>query len=299
MGFHVPAQHAGLYDDVERRFRLLLAKNIVTGISETRFDMWLSNWLTEEDQYLAARLLQNLTFRSEQMIASAIEHILQCILPCELRRRGIPISSVDDFVASVRCRSKVHPVRFVEMDDPKGTMPGKSGPLLIRELHRLGGVDKWHTCKPTAIPTLPASVKCLVFIDDMLGTGTQMASYAHANGLQAASEKHLLLYCPLVAFESGLTHLSDKCAWLQVCPVEVFGEGHRFFRGESKDPLIWAIDHTNTVADVRAHVAGLCERGGIGSPAKFNLECCWDSTMRLRTTPWQFSMHRRQSGTTS
>lgn len=272
MAFHVPEKHVGQFEDVERRFRLLLAKNIVTGVSEIQFDKWLSNLMSDEDQYLAARLLENLTFRSEQMVGSAIDHILQCILPCELRRMGIPIDSVDDFVESLCIGDRHLPVRFVEMDDPKGKRPGKSGPVLIRELHRLGGVDGRLTCLSRAINEQPSSVKCLVFIDDMVGTGTQMERFAEAHRLAAVSSKHHLIYCPLAAFEDGLDHLAKKCPWLQVCPVEVFGKEHQFFRGKPDSPEIWAIDNTNTVADVRAHMKAMCERGGIGGPADYALE---------------------------
>lgn len=272
MAFHVPVAHAGLYEEVERRFRLLLAKNIVTGIKETQFDKWLSNLLTEEDQYLAARLLENLTFRSQEMVGSAIDHILQCILPGELRRHGVQISCVDDFVASLRQGGKAQPVRFVEVDDPKGLKPGKSGAVLMRELHRHAGVHGSLTCMSNAIDKQPASVKCLVFIDDMLGTGTQMETFSTAHNLQVVSARHRLIYCPLAAFDSGLAHLAKECPWLQVCPVEVFGEAHRFFRCEATRPLIWAIDNTNTVADVRAHMNSLCQRGGISSPSAFALE---------------------------
>lgn len=272
MAFHVPEKQAGLFEEVERRFRLLLAKNIVTGISETQFDKWLSNLLTEEDQYLAARLLENLTFRSEQMVGSAIDHILQCILPCELRRLGIPISSVDEFVMSLGSGGKGHPVRFVEVDDPKGNKPGKSGAVLMRELHRLGGVNGSLTCLSNAIDHQPSTVKCLVFVDDMLGTGTQMENYSLVHDLKTVSAKHHLIYCPLAAFKSGLARLGTKCPWLKVCPVEIFGEEHRFFRCEAERPLIWGIDHTNTVADVRVHMDSLCQRGNIGSPAAFALE---------------------------
>lgn len=272
MAFYVPEKQVGLFEEVERRFRLLLTKNIVTGISEMQFDKWLSNLLTEEDRYLAARLLENLTFRSEQMVGSAIEHILQCILPGELRRLGIPIASVDDFVLSLAARCKGGTIRFVEVDDPKGKLPGKSGAVVMRELHRLGGVDKSWTCLSSAISSQSADVKCLVFIDDMLGTGKQMETYYQAHDLRKVSAKHGLIYCPLAAFESGLNHLADKCPWLRVCPVEVFGESHRFFRCEAERTQVWAIDHTNTVADVRAHMASLCQRGGIGAPAQFALE---------------------------
>lgn len=272
MAFHVPEKHIGLFDDVEQRFRLLLAKNIVTGISEIQFDKWLSNLISEDDQYLAARLLENLTFRSEQMVGSAIDHILQCILPCELRRMDIPIASVDDFIESLSCGDQGLPVRFVEMDDPAGKKPGKSGPILMRELHRLGGVARSLTCLSSAVDKQHPTVKCLVFIDDMLGTGTQMEKFAKAHKLAELSIKHRLIYCPLAAFKDGLDHLAQKCPWLQVCPVEVFGSEHQFFRSKADAPEIWAIDNTNTVADVRAHMAAICQRGGIGGPPGYALE---------------------------
>lgn len=272
MTFYVPEKHVCLFEDVEQRFRLLLAKNIVTGISEMQFDKWLSNLISEEDRYLAARLLENLIFRSEQMVGSAIAHILQCILPCELRRIGIPISSVDDFVDSLTSGDRSLPVRFVEIDDPTGRRPGKSGAVLMRELHRLGGVANSLTCLSSAIDRQPPTVKCLIFIDDMLGTGTQMTSFAKAHKLADVSAKHSLIYCPLAAFEDGLKHLAKECPWLQVCPVEVFGQEHRFFRCKADEPQIWAIDNINTVADVRAHMDAICQRGRIGGAARFTLE---------------------------
>lgn len=272
MAFFVPEAHAELFEEVERRFRLLLAKNIVTGITETQFDKWLSNLLTEEDKYLAARLLENLTFRSQQMVGSAIDHILQCILPGQLRRLGVSIPSVDEFIVSLERGGKGHPVRFVEVDDPKGVRPGKSGAVLMRELHRLGGVNNSLSCMSNAIASQPATVKCLVLVDDMLGTGTQMETYSSVHKLKEISDKHHVIYCPLAAFESGLAHLAKVCPWLKVCPVEVFGESHRFFRSDTKQPLIWAIDKINTVADVRAHMNRLCQRGGISSPSAFALE---------------------------
>lgn len=272
MAFHVAEQHAGLFEGVERRFRLLLSKNVVTGITEMQFDKWLSNLVTEEEQYLGARLLENLTFRSEQMVGSAIAHILECILPSELRRRGVAISSVDAFVASLRNPIRDHLVRFVEVDDPKGKTPGKSGAVVMRELHRLGGVAKTLTCLPENIGKLPSSVKCLVFVDDMLGTGTQFQAYSNTYNLQQEAAKRDLFYCPLAAFSTGLKHLADKCPWIQVCPVEEFGEEHRFFRGMAEKPTIWAVDQVNTVADVRNFVSELCKSHGIHTSGEYALE---------------------------
>lgn len=272
MSFTVPPKHAGLFDEVETRFRLLLSKQVVTGISELQFDKWLTNFQTEEDRYLGARLLQNLTFRSEPMVGSAIAHILQCILPGELRRLGVELASVDELQASLAQGGREHPVRFVEVDDPRGKQPGKSGPVIMRELHRLGGIANSLMCRANDIDNLPATVKILVFVDDMLGTGTQFKTYAERNGLQRQALRRGLLYCPLAAYVDGLKLLADECAWLKVCPVEEFGHEHRFFRAKPDEPSIWATDGTNAVADVQAHMKKMCDRGGIPKSSRYALE---------------------------
>ena len=272
MVFRVAEEHAGLFEEVERRFRLLLAKNVVTGISEMQFDKWLSNLVSEEEQYLGARLLESLTFRSEQMVGSAIAHILESILPGELRRCGVDIESVDAFAASLRNPGRDHPVRFVEVTDPKGLTPGKSGAVVMRELHRLGGVSKSLTSLPENIGKLNSAVKCLVFVDDMLGTGAQFESYSTAYGLQQEAAKRALIYCPLAAYKTGLTHMAGTCPWIRVCPVEEFGERHQFFRGMAQNPAIWAVDQVNTVEDVRKFIADLCKQHGIKTSKDYALE---------------------------
>jgi hypothetical protein len=272
MTFHVAEKDAGLFQKVERGFRLLLSRNVVTGITETQFDKWLTNLVSDEEQYLGARLLENLTFRSERMVGSAIGHILECILPSELRRSGADVRSVDAFVDSLRSPGRERPVRFVEVDDPKGRTPGKSGAVVMRELHRLGGVDKSLTCLPKNIATLPESVAHLVFIDDMLGTGTQFKAFCDKYLLAQEASKRTLIYCPLAAFHTGLEHLVRECPWMQVRPVEQFGEEHRFFRGDAEEPEIWAVDQVNTVADVRQFVADLYNTHGIRAAGDYALE---------------------------
>jgi len=269
MAFQVPAAHEGLVEEVEGRFRLLLAKHIVTGVTEFQFNKWLTNFLTDEDRYLAARLLENLTFRSQDMVGSAIAHILQCILPTEFLRLGLRFPSIEHFMQEVSAGGAHQPVRFVEVEG--GNQPGKSGAVLMRELHRLGNVHNELLIKAKDIEGLTASVKALVFVDDMLGTGKQFTKFAKANRLAEEAGKRKLIYCPLAAYTDGLKKLAVACPWLVVRPVEEFGPKHRFFRGEDARPEVWAIDRVNLVADVRAHMATLCERGGI-STSGYGLE---------------------------
>lgn len=294
MAFHVPVAHEELFDRVERQFRLLLSKHVVTGITEIDFNKWLSNFYTEEDKYLAARLLENLTFRSQEMVGSAIAHILQCILPGELRRVGLRIESVDEFIQDVTSGRAQKFVRFVEVEG--GDEPGKSGAVLVRELHRLGSVHKALLCKVDAIKHLPGSVKCLVFVDDMLGTGTQFVTFAEESALAAEAAKRKLIYCPLAAYADGLLELARACPWLVVCPVEVFGPSHRFFRSEQERPEVWAIDGVNLITDVRDYMASWHRRAGI-SPNKYCLELVigFNHATPNNTLPvmyWDKSWHR-------
>lgn len=269
MAFRVPTANEGLFDEVEHRFRLLLAKHIVTGITEFQFNKWLTNFLTNEDRYLAARLLQNLTFRSQDMVGSAIAHVLQCILPAELRRLGLSFPSIEQFMLEISVGGEHQPLRFVEVEGDN--QPGKSGAVLMRELHRLGNVHKGLLIKAKDINDLAASAKALVFIDDMLGTGKQFTDFAKASRLAELAGERELIYCPLAAYADGLKKLADVCPWLIVRPVEVFGPKHKFFRGEDARPEIWAIDGVNLVADVRAQMAALCTRGRIPT-SRYGLE---------------------------
>ena len=61
MAFHVPTDHQSFFRDVDLRFRLLLSKSIITGIDSIRLNNWLANFVSPEDKYLAAHLLNGLT----------------------------------------------------------------------------------------------------------------------------------------------------------------------------------------------------------------------------------------------
>lgn len=273
MAFHVPSEDDGLYDQVVSRFRMLLRRQVITGISSVQLNQWLSNFVGEQEKYLAARVLENLSYRSNAMVTSAIEHVCECVLPCELKRKDIGhFASVDAFVDSLRAGGADHPVRFVAVDGMYDKTPGKSGAVVIREFQRQGHVAKALTCKPESLAELPVAVKCLVFVDDMLGTGTQFSGFAKHYNLAKYAQRLTVVYCPLVAHQTGLDALAKDFPWLTVLPVEVFGEEHQFYRGMSKKPEVWAIDEANSVADVRAFVTALCKARKISPGTKHSLD---------------------------
>ncbi|MCK9685717.1 hypothetical protein [Scleromatobacter humisilvae] len=271
MAFHVPPTHEGLYDQVVSRFRMLLRRGVITGISDVRLNLWLKNFISSEDQYLAARVLDNLSYRSQAMVTSAIQHVNECVLPCELRRRGIGnFADVDGLVESLRSGDATHPVRFVAVDGSHEQVPGKSGSVVIRQFQR-DGVSKALTCKPENLGALPATVKCLVFVDDMLGTGKQFSGFAEHYKLDTYAGTQAVIYCPLVAHQKGLDKLTAKFPWLTLLPVEVFGAAHQFYRGAAKNERQWAIDDENLVDDVREFVKALCTKRNIPATTQHSL----------------------------
>lgn len=251
MAFFVPEKYADFFDEVNERFRLLIGKGVVSGVTELTFNKWLGNFGSDEERYLCAQLLANLTFRSEEMVKSALKHILMCILPCELRRAGIDCGDLENFVEELERGPDNVPFRFVQTGDVKGKV-GKSGPAMMRGLHRLGGVSNNLLCDMSKIDKLPKEVRCLVFVDDVVGSGKQFSDFAEQFQLSELSASKHLIYCPLAAYQGGVEALEKSCPWLRLCPVEQFDESHRFYRRDAAGR--WALDGSNSVDDVKAMV---------------------------------------------
>jgi len=261
VAFNVPADRLGFFDDVNRRFRLLLHKNIITGIDPIRLNRWLTHFATPEDRYLAAHILCGLTYRSDAMVRSSFQHLAHCELPRVLRTSaGVPFADIGQFEAYLQNPDEICPFRFVAVDGTFEETPGKSGAVIIREFRRHLRVNKKLLCRPEHLGNLPAAVHALVFVDDMLGTGRQFTTFAQHYGLRALSANYALIYCPLIAYEAGIDKVKKALPSLEIHPVERLSAAQSFFRSAPDDPLTWGADGVNTVADVRAHVAQLCSR---------------------------------------
>ena len=274
MSFFVPEQHAGLFDEVTHRFRLLIRKQVISTIDEIDLDNWLSNFVTDEDQYLAARLLDGLMFRSRAMIHSSIDQLLQCILPGQLRNWGAyGHSSIEDFLSSLAAGDSSYPVRFVAIEHTYANEePGKSGSVLIRHFRQHAQIAKSLTCRPEAIASLPETAKVLVFVDDLVGSGKQFGKFAKYHKLAEQTGVRKLIYCPLIAYQGGLETIARDHAWLTLSPVEVVNSKHCFYCPQTGNSILWAADEENLVEDVRSHVNDLATANGIPAATKFSLD---------------------------
>jgi hypothetical protein len=273
MTFQVPQGREGFYGDVIHRFRQLLQKHIVTGIDPIRLNNWLANFATPEDKYLAAHLLSGLTYRSDAMVKRSFQHMVHCELPRVLRARGVlSLDDLESFDHVLSADDVATPFRFVAVDGTFEKTPGKSGAQLIRAFRRHLSVSKTILCRPERLADLPAAVKALIFIDDLVGTGQQFQTFASHCKLADHAKHRALVYCPLLGFKTGLANLAKGLPWLEMQPVETLDESHQFYRPSEQDQTLWDFDGVNKVRDVRDHVAELCKRNGIPSRTKHCLD---------------------------
>lgn len=264
MAFHVPDKSTNLFDEVVPRFRVLLKQRVITGIDETRFEQWLGNFESEEECYFAACLLNRLVFRSSAMIESSFDQLLHCIIPSFLRKKGLfPYQDIDSFLNELRTPNLDCPIRFIGVDGDRPTDTGKSGPMIIRMFKQRAKINNSLTLRADSLKNLPDVVKCLIFLDDTLGTGKQFSKFAKLHSL--AENKTQLLFCPLVAYTDGIQKLRDEHDSLVTLPVETLDSRHRFFSESSKKPGFWNVDESNTVEDAREFSRSLAEKHGIST----------------------------------
>lgn len=274
MAFHIPEQFHNLFDEVDQQFRLLIRKQVITGIDDLKLDSWLANFLSDEDYYLAARILHGLMFRSKAMICSSIDQLLQCVLPGELRKFGLfPYRSIEEFLDSLSEGNESHPLRFIAIDgSSEREEPGKSGVLIIRHFRQHARIAKSLTCRPENLSSLPSTVKCLIFADDIIGTGKQFGKFAKHHKIAEHATSRKLIYCPLIAVEKGMQKIVKEHPWLLTKPIELLNERHQFYHGDESDPKLWAADGVNTVEDVRSYVMQLAASRGIPATTEHGLD---------------------------
>lgn len=273
MAFVVPEKYEGFYDESIRRFKLLLQKQVLTGIESNSLNRWLSNFRTIEEKYLAAHLLNCLIYRSESMLCSSFQHLIHSELPTFLQSHNFSMNyGLEHFRNELVNAGDDYPVRFVAVDGSFERVPGKSGATIIRTFRRHLTVNKKILCKPENINTLPESVRFLIFIDDILGTGKQFSSFVDHYKLSELTDRFKMAYSPQISYVDGLQILNQKYPWLSVIPIEELDDQNRFFRHKDGMPDIWHADEKNKVTDVKAFYASLVGRAGIPKRTRYSLD---------------------------
>src|SRR5438874_796228 len=87
--FQLPKDGAIYTDSIFGRCHDLIAYGVWSGIEEHRLDTWIANFTTDEERYFAARVLDNLVYRSDKQTIALMKQMFQRVIPDLARSRGL------------------------------------------------------------------------------------------------------------------------------------------------------------------------------------------------------------------
>ncbi len=228
--FHVPKDGAIYAASIIERCHDLIAYGLWSGIEPHRLDAWVGNFRTEEERYFAARVLDNLIYRSDKQTAALMRQLYTRTIP-DMRRLHNLDSALGEIYASLQ--GNVDPgIRLVPVIPPHAP-PTKSGTIIARMLRRLVGFNDDWIVNPNEVIDNITNVTTFIFIDDFLGTGQQFTEFIEDSALEGALGLGCFLYTPLVAHEEGIDNVRDEHPSLFVDTVELLNDHHALFHEEA------------------------------------------------------------------
>lgn len=258
MAFQCPSNSEIYVDRVISRCRRYIAVHHWT-IQPTALEAWVSNFVTPEERHLAACLLDSVIFRNEEQVKAMIKQMLQRTLSDALAAPGEFGEDWQTLLGDPLKDPGIRLIPVIRDTDP----PTKSGPLVARLFHRLGGVaDIWMTWPWLIQRCINTKAKAIVLIDDFLGSGVQFKAFAKKLKLSQISGTRIV-YAPLIAHPDGIDCIAKSHPEILTVPGEVLPLDASHFRNPSKK-----IDGHNETAEAQKIYENYWERLGINLPRR-------------------------------
>jgi len=260
--FRLPAHSNELYNRSLNRCNRLIESRI-WDIPKHRLKAWCNKFVTQEEQYLCALLLDAFIYRSAGMVGSLCHHAIRSVLPNNLISYPTSFIKWTELLQSGVSGGCVFVA--VEGVSKQGSRePAKSGQVVLREFHRSGAVNKrLFIDAGELLKALGKSkaINTVVYIDDFCGTGAQFEAFYNkftlSNIPDGVAQIYLPLACHAKAFERfNLPELSQ----VKLCPVELLDEGQNFFREINGT---FRGDSLNSVATAKAFYLELLNKNRI------------------------------------
>ena len=207
-----------------------------------QFSAWLNNFDCKTEEYLALQILDSLIVRSNEMAKASYARLLAGPVRQHLiEHTSIKVGAISKWKTYLRNGTLSHKLRFtavkLEADE------GESGGVIYRMLSPGVDTNRYSLVKAKELPEV------IILIDDFIGSGKQFMGYAEQVNLADKLEKSYILYCPLIAFEVGITEIQTKYPKLNILPSEYIYKSDGLFFGA--DDELFKNDQENTIADVK------------------------------------------------
>lgn len=254
MSFIAPLGYERMYEEILKRCHSYISLEYWDNIDNIKFNKWLDNFKTPEEKYLAALILHKVVYRNKKCILSMLSNIMQIVLPQYLNNKNIfIINNLEEWEGKLYDSSKgFHNVAQFRISTITTGDLGESGHAYMRIL-REHFVNKHMLCDITSKDLQRSKlsyVKSIVFIDDFIGTGTQINEFLEKN-IKSLTLFDNIAIMPLVAHEKGIKSVLSKAKELklniEVLPVEYLTyENSYLYYNEDTD---YKFDGINTLGD--------------------------------------------------
>lgn len=254
MSFKAPNGWDQYYSSVIKKTRLLINQGIWEEIDELALNRWLSNFSCDESKYLAACMLDALTYRSKKMCHSMMRKILNEITPYYCRDIGIDnFATIAEWMLNIANGDQL--VRFVPVSISDGKV--KSSSVVVREFIEANDIPQRCIQQAENIErAIENGTKLIVFLDDFSGSGHQFNKFIIQKNISELADKVRFMYSPLAAHHEGIKRIENKNEYIKVLPVEVLSDQHDFFY-TCKDGFFRG-DRQNTSEDAKTFYQDYC-----------------------------------------
>lgn len=238
--FELPDEWEAFYEDMIGRAKQYIVIKY-WDISEDDFLLWLQNFETDHQKFLAAIIIYRIIYRNINPMLSMFRYISDIILPNVLEELHIyTIDSLESFHNKLKEGYGV-PILFSAIEDVDG-QTGKSGSTIIREFARKGSFHNRLKVSAQNFKDIDRSkIKMVVLFDDIMGTGEQFNTFLKK--YYQDLEDLVCLYTPLTATSLGLKSFNnDEYPNVIIKPVEILDENYSFFKKKFMPKIAENID---------------------------------------------------------
>ena len=193
-----------------------------------QFAAWLNNFDCDKEEYLALQILDSLIVRSNNMAKASYARLLHGpIRQFLLDNTSINIGHLPKWKEQLTSGSLSNKLRFcpIKLENDQG----ESGSVIYRMLSQELNTDRYSLAKAAEQPEV------VILVDDFIGSGTQFDDFATEINLEGLLDSSLVLYCPLIGFEVGISNIKSKYPKLHILPAEFIYKNDNLFSGVSTD----------------------------------------------------------------
>lgn len=235
------------YDDICKKVKTITSSGIWTTEGSTVL-AWLGNFTEDQHKYIAAHILDRVTFRTEKMIEGGYKVFLASTFrELVLERACIDHDSIGEWFDVLRSHPKGRHAHIKLCSVTKAGDNGDSGSHMVRILtgELFDGNRSISLEKNTLVGYKD---QIILLVDDFVGSGRQFSEFAEEINLREAAKNNFIIYAPALAYYKGLESIRHQNYGIHVCPLEVIKKKDQFFTYD--EGCKFCGDDLNSEADI-------------------------------------------------